>query len=70
MQIIFTFFLILILNAERGYSQNKEVVAEKGDGIFRLLQRHGLSYAANFDEFVELNKNKLGKDNSLLAGVK
>ena len=70
LQIIFTFFLILILNAERGYSQNKEVVAEKGDGIFRLLQRHGLSYSANFDEFVELNKNKLGKENSLLAGVK
>ncbi len=51
-------------------AQNKEVVAESGDGIYRLLVRNGLSAAEFFAPFVELNKDKLGKENTLIAGRK
>ena len=51
------------------YSQNKEVVAQKGDGIYTLLSRHGLSASEHLNPFIELNKTKLGKNNALLAGV-
>jgi N-acetylmuramoyl-L-alanine amidase len=46
------------------------VVAESGDGIYRLLSRYGLSFSENLDAFIELNKENLGKDNSLIAGLK
>ncbi len=53
------------------YSNNnvKEVVAKRGDGIYVLLRRHNLP-SAYFSEFVELNKGKLGKNNTLIAGRK
>ncbi|MCF6357226.1 MAG: N-acetylmuramoyl-L-alanine amidase [Draconibacterium sp.] len=51
-----------------GAAQSQEVVAKKGDGIYRLLNRNGLSYSENLDSFIELNKAQLGKDNMLIAG--
>jgi len=63
------FFIIFVLPAPVS-SQQKEVVAEKGDGIFRLLSRHGLSSQEHFNAFIELNKNNLGNDNTLIAGKK
>ncbi len=51
-------------------AQNKEVIAIKGDGIYKLLKRNGIDPAKYTDVFVELNKTRLGKDNSLFAGVK
>ncbi|MFW5773346.1 MAG: N-acetylmuramoyl-L-alanine amidase family protein [Tangfeifania sp.] len=57
--------LPLMLNA-----QTKEVEAKKGEGIYRLLTRNGLSAAKHMDTFIELNKNNLGRDNALFAGVK
>ncbi len=42
-------------------------VAKEGDGIYRLLSRHGYS-SADFSAFIELNKSKLGKNNSLFVG--
>uniref|UniRef100_UPI00321662B2 N-acetylmuramoyl-L-alanine amidase family protein n=1 Tax=uncultured Draconibacterium sp. TaxID=1573823 RepID=UPI00321662B2 len=51
-------------------AQNKEVVAEKGDGIYRLLTRHGYSYSETMDDFIKLNENALGKNNALIAGKK
>jgi N-acetylmuramoyl-L-alanine amidase len=69
-QIILTFFLAIIINPQLCEAQNTEVIAEKGDGIYRLLTRNGLSYSGNMDPFIELNKEKLGKDNALIVGVK
>jgi N-acetylmuramoyl-L-alanine amidase len=69
LRIILSCFFFLIFIQSQVYSQNKEVTARKGDGIYRLLQRNGLSYADNLNGFIELNKDKLGKDNTLLAGV-
>ncbi|MFW5821888.1 MAG: N-acetylmuramoyl-L-alanine amidase family protein [Tangfeifania sp.] len=51
-------------------AQTKEVEAKKGEGIYRLLTRNGLSAAKHMDAFIELNKNNLGRDNALFAGVK
>lgn len=70
MRIVLTFFLAALIFPPFIYAQDKEVVAEKGDGIYRLLTRHGLSYSENMEPFIELNKAKLGKDNSLFAGTK
>lgn len=70
LRIILTIFLAVLIFPQYGGAQNKEVVAEKGDGIYRLLTRYGLSYAENMEPFIELNKEQLGKDNSLFAGNK
>ena len=59
------FFTPLILSA-----QNREVVAEKGEGIYSLLKRFGYSVSDNIDDFITLNKENLGKNNTLFAGMK
>ncbi|MFA6766795.1 MAG: N-acetylmuramoyl-L-alanine amidase [Parabacteroides sp.] len=41
-----------------------------GEGISTFLQRHHLGGRANEKKFIELNKNKLGKNNELLLGIK
>ncbi|NOY95664.1 MAG: N-acetylmuramoyl-L-alanine amidase [Chlorobi bacterium] len=55
-----------------GYSQGsyKEVVAQKGDGVYVLLRRHGLSPSEYFKSFITLNKDGLGKNNTLISGRK
>ena len=69
-QIILTFFLAALIFPQFGVAQNREIVAKKGDGIYRLLTENGLSYSENLDSFIELNKGKIGKDNSLFVGTK
>jgi len=69
-RIILTFFLAIFIFPFQTRAQNSEVVAEKGDGIYRLLTRNGLSYSENLDSFIELNKEILGKENTLIAGEK
>ena len=51
-------------------AQNTEVVAEKGEGIYRMLTRNGYPVSEYLDLFIELNKSKLGPNNSLIAGRK
>jgi len=51
-------------------AQTIEVVAEKGEGVYRLLTRNGLSVNQHLDAFIELNKDQLGKENTLYAGRK
>lgn len=46
----------------------KTFKAKKGDGIYSVLKENGLSSSTNFKAFIELNKTKLGKDNSLIIG--
>ena len=67
--IILTLFLVLIIFPPHVHGQNKEVEAQEGEGIYRLLKRHGLSASENMESFIELNKDRLGRDNALLAGV-
>lgn len=67
-RIILMFFLATLIFPTFSSAQNKEVVAKKGDGIYRLLSRYGLSYSENLQPFIELNKDNIGKDNALIIG--
>ena len=44
------------------------VTAQKGDGIYTILRRNGLSPGEYMTEFLELNKGKIGKNNSVYVG--
>lgn len=68
--VILTFFLAFFIIPTTLNAQQKEVIAKKGDGIYRLLTRNGLSASEYMNDFIELNKNSLGKDNTLIAGLK
>jgi len=62
--ILFIFTLNNIARAQT-YPVTK---AEKGDGIYSLLKRHGLSPEKYMDDFIRINKTKLGRNNALYAG--
>lgn len=64
--ILLTFIFLLFVQI--GNSQNYKIVkAQKGDGVYSLLKRHGVP-ASEFKGFVTLNKEKLGKNNELIVG--
>lgn len=46
----------------------KTIKAKHGDGIYSVLKQNGYSPAEYLDSFVELNKEKLGKNNALIVG--
>lgn len=58
----------LLLCAVPTLAQEK-VQPKKGDGVSTLLKRYNRSGAEYQKQFIELNKSKLGKGNSLLMGV-
>lgn len=62
--VLFFFTLNYVSNAQT----YPVVKAENGDGIYSLLKRHGLSPAEYMDQFIEINKSNLGKNNSLFVG--
>lgn len=64
---IFLVFLVTSVSLAQDYPTS---VAKNGDGIYSLLKRHGLSPSEHFNAFIELNKTKLGKNNSLFVGQK
>lgn len=45
-----------------------QVVAKAGDGIYLLLRRHGLDPSHHMSSFLDLNKENIGKGNSLYTG--
>ena len=61
-------FVFFSLDGLRGQAAYEEVVAQEGDGIFTLLRSHGLVPSQHLQAFLELNKDNLGKDNSLYKG--
>ncbi|MCD6596416.1 MAG: N-acetylmuramoyl-L-alanine amidase [Bacteroidales bacterium] len=61
---LFFFFQNVLL----AQTANKKVVAKSGDGIYSMLRRNDLNPNIYFNDFVELNKNKLGKGQSLYEG--
>ena len=67
---VLIFFLAFSAALQNTKAQSKEVIAIKGDGIYKLLKRNGIDPVKYSDAFIELNKTRLGKDNSLFAGVK
>ena len=68
LNIIFAlFFTIFCVN--RLQAQEK-AFPKKGEGITLFLKRHNRTGISYQKQFIELNKNKLGKRNTLRIGVK
>jgi N-acetylmuramoyl-L-alanine amidase len=61
---------VFVVASQLLVAQNKEVVAKNGDGIYKMLKRNGLDPDKYTDSFIELNKTRLGKNNTLFTGVK
>ncbi|WP_114782585.1 N-acetylmuramoyl-L-alanine amidase family protein [Botryobacter ruber] len=66
----FLFFFSFVSFQSFSQSDYLEAVAQKGDGIFSILRRHGLDFAQYQEAFLKLNEDKLGKNKGLIAGKK
>lgn len=64
--IISLFALFLAHSAEA--QDNKSIRAKSGDGIYSVLKENGYPPAEFLDQFIEINKSRLGKSNTLIAG--
>jgi len=63
------FYIFIQIMALQLVAQDyKKVHAKDGDGIYSLLRRYNLNPAEYLDDFVNLNKKSLGKNNELLKG--
>lgn len=61
--------LLILVSFPVAYAQEyPTTTAQKGDGIYTMLRRNGLSPGEYLNDFIELNKGKLGKDNSVYVG--
>jgi N-acetylmuramoyl-L-alanine amidase len=68
--VVFVLFLTFTAVPLNLTAQNKEVVAKSGDGIYKLLKRNNLDPNVYTNAFIELNKTRLGENNTLFIGVK
>ena len=66
-KIVVTFLLFILASFSFGQDY-KTIKAQKGDGIYSILKQNGLSANEYLDQFIELNKTRLGKNNSLIIG--
>lgn len=65
---LFSFFIFFIVNASI-VSQTLKDKARKGENINTFLKRNKLSNTTDYNKFLELNKNKLGKNKFLIEGT-
>ena len=68
MRIFILLFLVFSCNSIFA-SPTEKAMPKEGEGIYRFLSNNGRDPQIFLDEFVELNKSKLGKNNSLIMGV-
>ncbi len=65
--------IIILLIFSFGYyytiSAQEKVYPKNGDGVISLLRRHKRNSIEHHKQFLELNKNKLGKKDNLIMGV-
>ncbi|MDR2824509.1 MAG: N-acetylmuramoyl-L-alanine amidase [Prevotellaceae bacterium] len=66
LQIIIIFLYLINTNI---FAQTQTDKPEQGEGVYQFLKRNGCDVKENYDKFLELNKGKFGKNNSLLHGV-
>lgn len=60
--------LIFFISFQLSAQEYPTFKAKKGDGVFSVLKQNGYTYAEYFNQFIELNKDKLGKENTLING--
>jgi N-acetylmuramoyl-L-alanine amidase len=65
----FFIYILVFLCVTTTVSAQKQDVPRRNEGIHAFLRRHNREGEACFREFIRLNKNKLGKDNTLLKDV-
>jgi N-acetylmuramoyl-L-alanine amidase len=58
--------ILLFFCLQSSAQEYQKIKARKGDGIYSVLKQNGYSSPESFQQFIELNKTKLGKDNSLI----
>ncbi len=58
-------FLLLFVSSSFA-QEYKTIKAQKGDGIYSVLKQNDLPPAKYLNQFIELNKSILGKDNALI----
>ena len=63
--LIFSLFCPVMLFSQASPQLLKDK-PKQGEGIYTFLKRHNLSYSVYGKKFIELNKGKFGKDNTLL----
>lgn len=64
-----TFSAILLILCIRLSAQEYPVIkAKNGDGIYSVLKQNGYTPSEYLNQFIELNKSKLGKNNALIVG--
>lgn len=68
--VVLSLILLFLIAPARLSAQSREVVAKNGDGIHKLLKRNGIDPVKYTEAFIELNKTRLGENNSLFTGVK
>ncbi|MDR0939554.1 MAG: N-acetylmuramoyl-L-alanine amidase [Mediterranea sp.] len=61
--------LFLLALTTTAWGQRQTATPRRGEGISAFLIRHDRSPRVYYDDFVELNRRKLGKGKSLLHGV-
>ena len=69
MRVFSLLFFLLWAIISTAQSNVIKVVPEKGEGLYKLLRRNKVDPKKYKGAFVELNKGKFGKRESLLAGV-
>ena len=69
MKRFFLFTLLLSLLCSLSFAQQVTDKPREGEGVHAFLKRHKCTGKEQYKEFLEINKGKLGKNNSLLKGV-
>jgi N-acetylmuramoyl-L-alanine amidase len=66
---LFVYIILFQLAGFSAYAQQRDF-PRKGEGIYAFLRRHNRDSEAYYAEFIKLNKNRLGKNKTLLKDVK
>ena len=51
-----------------GQTPYKEVIAQKGEGVFSILRKNGVEPVKYYKEFIKINRELLKSDSGLIAG--
>ncbi|MDU1889730.1 MAG: N-acetylmuramoyl-L-alanine amidase [Dysgonomonas sp.] len=68
-RIVLLLLFLLAISCPNITAQKNKDIPREGEGIHAFLQRNKRPGTAYYNEFVRINKSKLGKNNSLLKGV-
>ena len=62
-------FILFSLGSINLQAQDSKAKPRDGEGTHTFLKRHKRTNKGDYDKFLELNKGKFGRNNSLLKGV-